>query len=299
MHPPLTQQALLLAGWLLWPLLALVLWQLWRRRGRSAWGWLLLGALLVLTWARFVEPQRIVLRQTTLHGTGVRADLALVSDLHLGAYKDTAFLRRLAARLEALPVEAVLVAGDLTDAPPARDQASLQALLAPLGRLRHPVYAVLGNHDQQRPGPDIDRPLRAALGALGVQVIEGRRVPMRGGWVLAGLGDRWAGKDDPRFLPTPAPQPTVVLAHNPDSAVRLSPTQAQLLLAGHTHGGQLRIPWLYRRVIPSAYGFDRGEQWLATAHGRVRVFTTTGTGETGLPLRLFDPPAIDLLHLRP
>ncbi|WP_240099239.1 metallophosphoesterase [Thermomonas flagellata] len=299
MHAPLIPQALRLAGWLLWPLLALALWHLWRRRGRSGLGWLLLGALLVLAWAWFVEPQRIVLRQTTLHGTGLRADVALVSDLHLGAYKDTAFLRRLVARLDALPVDAVLVAGDLTYAPSDRDQAGLQALLAPLGGIRHPVYAVLGNHDQQHPGPDIDRPLRAALAALGVQVIEGRRVPMRGGWMLAGLGDRWAGKDDPRFLPVPAPLPTLVLAHNPDSASRLSPAQARLLLAGHTHGGQLRIPWLYRRVLPSAYGFDRGEQWLTTPRGRVRVFTTTGTGETGLPLRLFDPPAIDLLHLRP
>ena len=52
-------------------------------------------------------------------------------------------------------------------------------------------------------------------------------------------------------------------------------------------------------MIPSRYGFDRGEQFLRTPHGRVRVYTTVGTGEIGLPMRLFNPPTIDVLDLRP
>ena len=73
---------------------------------------------------------------------------------------------------------------------------------------------------------------------------------------------------------------------------------ATLLLAGHTHGGQIRIPWLYRKVIPSRLGFDRGERLLPIPGGQVRTFTTAGVGEIGLPMRLFNPPTIDLLHLR-
>ena len=108
------------------------------------------------------------------------------------------------------------------------------------------------------------------------------------------------GKDDPGFLAAgPASGPTLVLAHNPDSAIALDPARVALVLAGHTHGGQIRIPWLYRHVIPSQYGFDRGEQFLHTPHGRVRVYTTVGTGEIGLPMRLFNPPTIDVLDLRP
>jgi uncharacterized protein len=117
---------------------------------------------------------------------------------------------------------------------------------------------------------------------------------------LAGLGDRWADKDDAGFLSaSPSSVPTVVLAHNPDSAIDLDPAMATLMLAGHTHGGQIRIPWLYRHVIRSRYGFDRGEQFLSTPRGRVRVYTTVGTGEVGLPMRLFNPPTIDVLDLRP
>ena len=51
-------------------------------------------------------------------------------------------------------------------------------------------------------------------------------------------------------------------------------------------------------MIPCAHGFDRGEQYAHAVDSPVRVFTKTGTGEIGLPLRLFNPPATDVLHLR-
>lgn len=290
----LIKQLLFHASWLAWPFLLWVLWRLREPRGRI-FGVLLLAFALVFIWARFIEPQWIRVHHTTLAGTGVQARIALISDIHLGVYKDTAYLQRLVRRLNQLDVDAVAIAGDLTYEPQGR---SLEAMFAPLAQVRVPVVAVLGNHDQQRPGPDIDLALRAALKAHGVQVIEGQIIDAAG-YRWAGLGDRWAGKDDAAFLrATPSALPTLALAHNPDSAMELSPGDARLLLAGHTHGGQIRIPWLYRKVIPSEHGFDRGEQWAVTPHGRVRVFTTAGVGEIGLPLRLFNPPVIDVLQLQ-
>ena len=291
----LIKQCLFYGSWLVWPFIAWLLWRLRERRGR----WLvalLLAACLLFAWARFVEPQRIHVQQTALTGTGARVRLVLISDIHLGVYKDSAYLQRLVDRINTLQADAVVIAGDFTYAP---DGQSLDAMFAPLGGLRLPAYAVLGNHDQQAPGPDIDAELRAALAMHRVEVIEGKTVRL-GGVRLAGLGDRWANKDDPAFLAAPSSSlPTLVLSHNPDSAIDLGPDLATLVLAGHTHGGQIRIPWLYRHVIPSRYGFDRGEQFLATPRGRVRVYTTVGTGEVGLPLRLFNPPTIDVLDLRP
>ncbi|AWV07260.1 metallophosphoesterase [Marilutibacter maris] len=291
------KQALFLGSYLALPVLAWLLWRLRRRQWRLLAG-AASAALLVFVWARFVEPQLLVVRETTLAGTGARTSLALVSDIHLGVYKRRDYLESVVGRLNALPVDAVLIAGDLTYEP---DGASLREMFAPLAAVRVPVYAVLGNHDQQAPGQDIDAELRAALAAHGVEVIEGRILPGPGGTRLAGLGDRWAGKDDPDFLKAaPATdRPTLVLAHNPDSAVELAPGDAALVLAGHTHGGQIRIPWLYPRVIPSAYGFDRGERLFETPQGTVRTFVTAGVGEVGLPMRLFNPPVIDVLHLRP
>ena len=66
-----------------------------------------------------------------------------------------------------------------------------------------------------------------------------------------------------------------------------------LAVAGHTHGGQIRIPGLYRRVIPTRYPFDRGLHTFPP----VPTFVTSGLGESGLPLRLFNPPVIDVLDI--
>lgn len=291
------KQLLFHGSWLVVPAIAWLLWR-WRRdrRHRAVLAVLLLGCG-VFAWARFVEPQLIRVDVTELCGTGMQARIALVSDIHLGVYKDRRFLERLVERLDALPVDAVVIAGDLTYEP---QRLVLSEAFAPLSALRVPVYAVLGNHDQQAPGPDIDAPLREALRAHGVRVIEGMAFTDARGIRWAGLGDRWAGKDDPGFLRTASdPTPPIVVAHNPDSAMELRPGEAAIVLAGHTHGGQIRIPWLYRKVIPSAHGFDRGEQTAPAAAGPVRVFTTRGVGEVGLPLRLFNPPTIDVLQLWP
>jgi len=217
----LIKQCLFHGSWLVVPFMAWLGWRLRERRGR----WLvalLLAVCLVFAWARFVEPQRIRVQETVLTGTGAQARLVLISDIHLGVYKDRAYLQRLVDRINTLRADAVVIAGDFTYEP---DGEPLERMFAPLETLQKPVYAVLGNHDQQAPGPDIDAALRAALATHGVQVIEGRRVTVRG-FGVAGLGDRWAGKDDPGFLAArPTSGPTLVLTHNPDSAIALDPAR--------------------------------------------------------------------------
>lgn len=297
MDKVLIKQLLFHGSWLVFPAIA---WLLWRWRS-SHHRWLLALLLIACTlfaWARFIEPQIIQVNQTVLRDTGTSARIALISDIHLGVYKNRQFLERLVDRINTLPVDAVVIAGDLTYEPEGSD---LQDLFAPLARLQAPAYAVLGNHDQQKPGPDVDQALRHALHALGVKVIEGQIITDAQGRQWAGLGDRWAGKDDPGFLRAAGALkgPAIVIAHNPDSAMQLRPSEAAIVLAGHTHGGQIRIPWLYRKVIPTQYDFDRGEQFARTPDGPVRVFTTRGVGEIGLPLRLLNPPTIDVLQLQP
>lgn len=292
----LLKQCLFYGSYFAFPFIAYLLWRM-RKPGKRLVGACLLAISLLFVWARFIEPQMIRVQETTLRGTGINARIILISDIHLGIYKDRGFLERVVTRINTLQTDMVVIAGDLTYEP---EPDSLPVMFSPLARIRQPVYAVLGNHDQQAPGPDIDIALRKALTGNGVEIIEGDIVNVDSGYRLAGLGDRWAGKDDPAFLKaSPANVPTLVIAHNPDSAMRLAPEDAALVLAGHTHGGQIRIPWVYRQVIPSTYGFDRGEQVAQAPGGDLRVFVTTGTGEIGLPMRLFNPPTIDVLQLRP
>ena len=89
----------------------------------------MLAACLLFAWARFVEPQRIHVQETVLTDTGAHARLVLVSDIHLGVYKDSTYLQRLVDRINTLQADAVVIAGDFTYEP---DGQSLDAMFAPL-----------------------------------------------------------------------------------------------------------------------------------------------------------------------
>lgn len=280
-------------SWLSWPLLGRQVWRLirhWARWSvaRRALALALLAVVLVFIDARFIERYRITVQETAIP-IGVPARVALISDLHLGLYKSPAYLDRVVDRLNELKPDAVLIAGDLTYDPD-RD---LTALLAPLKRLTMPAYSVPGNHDEERPGPRLDHVLHHTLESLGVTPVEYTHADL-GSFTLVGMGDRWAGKDGMAPVQAaPRGKPIVVLMHNPDSAMQLKPGMASLVLAGHTHGGQIRLPGLYRKVINSEHGFDRGLH----AWAPVPVYVTSGMGESRVPLRWLVPPVIDILDL--
>jgi predicted MPP superfamily phosphohydrolase len=286
--------------WLLWPAmigLAWLAWQQWlgRRRFRSVLAAAALGVCVCLTWGRFIEPHLLQVHETTLGSTcGVR--VALISDLHLGLYTRQDVLERLVDRLNTLNVDAVLVAGDWTYEP----SHDLQTAFAPLAKLRHPVLSVLGNHDEQHPGPPLKTDLLAALAAAKVQSIDGMRVPL-GRCELEGLGDLTA-RSAPRHLQALESQPSaadashrIVLTHNPDTVFLLPPGHATWLLAGHTHGGQIDLPLLTRRLLARVTegGFRQGVYTMKNAN----VFVTSGIGIDKFPFRFRVPPTIDVLTL--
>ena len=286
--------------WALWPLLAWLAWASVRalraqRTARAVAAIAASLACLALAWARFIEPQRLLVRETAL-GRDCGVQVALISDIHLGKYTRASDLQRLIDRLNTLPIDAVLVAGDWTFGPP-RD---LARAFAPLKQIKHPVYGVLGNHDEQMPGPPLTDDLREALAASNVQLIDDRYVPL-GRCTLAGVGDLYAGSADTHLRhmqidPPAAPTARrVLLTHNPDVATRMSPDTAALVLAGHTHGGQVHLPFLTTLALQrnNRSGFEQGLYVLPHA----RLFITPGIGMDLLPLRFFVPPTIDVLGL--
>src|SRR5690348_5108030 len=147
------QLAMFHGSWLLFPAMleaALILWNRARRRHwrRAIGAALVLLLALVGAWARFVEPNVLVVRATVVPAP-IDLNIALVADVHVGLFTRPDKLRQMVDRLNAMHVDLVLFAGDLTYDPP-RD---LGAALAPLRKLDKPMYAVLGNHDVQLPGP--------------------------------------------------------------------------------------------------------------------------------------------------
>lgn len=290
------QFALLHGAWLLVPLLLQSARKAIRRlregrRWRAGGAAVLAALCAVVCYARFVEPAELVVRRTVIPAP-IDLDIALVSDIHLGRFTRTAKLRQVVARLDRLHVGLVLFAGDLTYGPPK----NLAAALAPLRRLDAPMYAVLGNHDVQLPGPPIAHSIRAALAGSPVHFIAHRVIDFPA-FRLAGLYDWWSGRDDAAFLrELPRDKPLLVLMHQPHSLRALRGVDFALAMAGHTHGGQVYVPWLtdwlFRRTRDEKY--VDGD--YATPAGR--LFVTSGVGVTGVPLRFDCPPVIDVLELR-
>ena len=260
---------------------------------RKQWNrsFLLLLSLLctLFIWARFIEPHIIIVQEQTLD-LGIQKRIALISDLHLGVYKKELFLSKVLQKIEALQPDFILIAGDLTYEPKKED---IQQLFSPLKEIHIPVYVVLGNHDVEKPGPPIRDTLEQVLKGYNVNVLNNNMVSLEN-FTLVGLGSNWNEEDDVTLLDNFNEQDTViVLTHNPDTTLKYNNKNADLTLTGHTHCGQIRLPFIYRFVLPVVGNFDKG----LYNTGDTSLFITCGVGETGLPMRLFNPPQIDVLNL--
>jgi predicted MPP superfamily phosphohydrolase len=265
---------------------------------------LLLALALLASWAFWIEPARLVVREQELDVpnwpeqlAGLR--VALISDLHIGApHWDLQRLAELVQEANLRQPELVLLAGDylFTGArfgrwvEPESIAAELSQLKAPLGTL-----AVLGNHEWWS---DAQR-VRRALQQRGIVVLDNQVQRLAGNvpFYVAGIGDPFTGNDDVEgtLALVPPATPFLVLVHGPDVFPQVGP-RAALTLAGHTHGGQVWLPFVGRPIVPSSYG-----QRYAAGHvveGGRHLFVTTGVGTSILPVRFGVPPEIVLLNLR-
>lgn len=278
--------------------------------GRGLTGVLLAGLFALGLDAVCIEPARLVVRDvevrlpgwpTALHGLRV----AVLSDLHAGAPHLGADRRReIVARTNAARPQLVVLLGDyVVGGEPGSRFVEPEVLARELADLRAPlgVVAVLGNHDWWYDGPRV----RRALEAAGVRVLENDAVAVEvatpGGSVrlwMAGLGDQWTRRVDVAgaLRAVPPDEPVLLLTHNPDVFPAV-PARVTLTLAGHTHGGQVRLPVVGTPVVPSRYG-RRYAAGLVVEGGR-RLFVTPGLGTSILPVRFRVPPEISLLTLQP
>ncbi len=259
-------------------------------------------------WAACVEPNRLHVRTWKAPDIPQGAQpmrVVLVSDLHVGLYTRGHQLRRWVQRINELQPDAVVVAGDWTYNP----HLDLASDFSPLSALKAPVFAVLGNHDVQAPGPNLAEPLRETLSRLyGVQWLEGRMLTWKG-WQWIGLDDAWGGQPQPqiqRLWPASDAlsgdkrqqwERRLVVAHQPDTLGDLPQNAAFLGMAGHTHGGQIWLPKLTERVLN---GMSRLGWWSGRYSAHMgTIWVSSGLGTIGLPARLGVTPVLDVVELGP
>ncbi len=218
----------------------------------------------------------------------------LVSDLHVGPFLANGSLDRVLGRLMALRPDLVLVVGDVATSRIEEVEAAapvLRQLVAPLG-----AYAVLGNHDHYTREPER---VREILEASGIGVLHNRSARVGeadGGLAVAGIDDWNVGAPDlPAALEGVGPgHPVVLLSHNPDVLFEASARGVPLVLSGHTHAGQIRLPGLPVLARMSRYRLDHGRYRA----GGTELIVSAGLGAVGVPLRVACPPEAVLLRLR-
>ncbi len=263
---------------------------------------LLLAAVVlgILALGYYTATRDPVVRRLSVHLRDWPADAApmrvvLISDLHVaGPDTPPSRIARIVAQINALQPDLVLIAGDIeqerTISTRIYDADDASAPLAGL-RARYGTVAVLGNHDYSDAGTT-DLPPR--LAANGVTLLRNQAV-RRGPLTIAGADDLYHGKFRLGRLVHAAhalPGPTLVLSHTPDVAPVL-PADLPLVLAGHTHCGQIAPPLIGPLKTASRYG-HRYACGLIREPGR-DVLVTAGIGTSGVPLRIGAVPDLWLL----
>jgi predicted MPP superfamily phosphohydrolase len=227
-----------------------------------------------------------------------------ISDIHLGENLTAGQLERFVERVNALQPHVICITGDIVDSP----YPDIDDLLLRLARLRaaHGVFAILGNHDHYAGAERVEAKLRHLTNFTVLRdahtslIVNGERVH------IVGLDDR--GRDWARGVPAvaylgkvlptlPVDEPVLVLCHRPDIFPQAATGGVALTLSGHTHGGQLGVPWLNGRVRNLAEfitPFDRG---LYERDGSY-LYVNCGLGVTGQRIRLCTPREITLIKAR-
>ena len=271
-------------------------------RVHMLWRWwaLFWVAAIIAYRARFIAPWRVKYHYVDMD-RWLQKKIVLISDLHIGIFKNEHFLQNIVDAINQLEdVDIVVIAGDITYEP-LRHQ--IEKLLQPLASIRFPTYAVLGNHDTWQPWPDIADEIRRVLVQYGVEIIENKYID-KWAYILAGLWDFRAQEDDVTSLddicaqrPAQNPKPVICLVHNPDSTLKYEQRVVDITLAGHTHGAQIRIPWMkkwtYDMFLQLIGPFDHGVHYQKLGI----VYVSNGLGEVGVPRRRGSSPTIDILHL--
>jgi predicted MPP superfamily phosphohydrolase len=276
----------------------------WKKRIRIGVVAILLVLASLAFWVFLIEPNRLVVHSETIRLdnwprelSGLR--IAIISDIHTGApFINDKKLKDIVEMTNALNPDLIVLLGDYMSpnswhshrVEPVVTAAALKDMRAPLG-----IYTVLGNHDWWYSGERVRRAFEAnSISVLDDEVAE-IKWHDKSFW-LVGLADLWTRPQHiyETIARVPNGSTIIALTHNPDIFPRL-PQSVPLLLAGHTHGGQVNFPLFGTPIVPSRFGpkYTAGHLFEDGHH----LFVTTGIGTSILPVRFRVRPEIVILTI--
>jgi hypothetical protein len=240
-------------------------------------------------------PRRLRIAEAALSPTGWPQAMRplrilLLTDIHAGPFILPAVLSPILESLMVLEPDVVLIGGDIVTGGP-NDLDDFLGGFAALTRARLGAYFVLGNHEYFTPDP---AHVCDQLQSVGIQTLRNRSIRLEHGgssFGLGGLDDLVLGNPDWERLVAPLGTPHVLLCHNPDAFYEAEKRGIGLVLSGHTHGGQMRVPGWPPLVRQSRYCLDEG----VMAFGSSLLVVSRGIGASGLPWRIGVRPEALLL----
>jgi uncharacterized protein len=247
-----------------------------------------------------VHPVEIRLQNLPEAFRGFR--IAHMADFHYGEYSEPTFIRSVVERVNALRPDMIALTGDFISAGPMAERISIDFAYHCadlLGRLECPrKYASMGNHDVIVGRADVTD----ALQSRSIPVLYNDAIPIEKEgarlW-LAGVADALVGNDADLNAAIPrgrdaGKEPLILMAHEPDYADRVVGSGVDLMLSGHTHGGQIRIPFVpLMNLPPLGRKYVEGHFYF----GDLQLYVTRGVGTVGVPFRFRCPPEITLITL--
>ncbi|MCM3652428.1 metallophosphoesterase [Metabacillus litoralis] len=254
------------------------------------------------TYARHIEPALLDITKKSI--THPKIPLAFdgfkivqFSDTHLSEFFTLNKLNKIVTKINQLTPDLIIFTGDLMDEPNQYKQINniapiLQKLKAPFGK-----YAVYGNHDHGGYGTDIYRNVITMSGftllqneVTNVSMLDGNKIG------IAGLDDLMLGK--PNFESTlgnlKEDRFNILLAHEPDAALKAKAYNIDFQVSGHSHGGQIQVPF-YGPLITPPYSTVYSEGMYDV--GKMKLYVNRGLGTTRLPFRFLSPPEITIFTL--
>ncbi|MVP01766.1 metallophosphoesterase [Paenibacillus lutrae] len=275
------------------------------RRAFLGKGKIVVGAFLAAPfasygYARFAEPKwirttHVPLRMSRLPKAFDGMRIVHFSDVHIGPYLSPDELPQLMERIQSLNPDLICFTGDLYDYrvyDKARVTAALASLKAPLGK-----FAVLGNHDYYESPRETEKVFQSA----GFELLTNRSVPVVQGKSqirVAGVDDMWEGRPelDRALQGTTGQEFVLLLSHAPDFADIALERPVDLQLSGHSHGGQVRLPF-YGALTTPMHGKKYVDGLYKLGGGKLHVYTNRGIGMTLHPVRFWCRPELTVLTL--
>jgi uncharacterized protein len=257
-----------------------------------------LGLVVLREYARRVAPWQLSVERVEIRSARIPRALdgftiGQISDLHIGSFIRPAFIQRAVTMLNALQPDIVAITGDLKHDRGAEQDVhdALRGVRAPMGS-----YVTFGNHDHWNDAA-------ALLPAIAAQhtplLNKTRTLSLRGTPLhIVGVDDIWEGAHDlDRALAgIPADEPAILLAHEPDYADEAAARHPFVaMLSGHTHGGQVRLPFIGAPALPP---FGRKYVMGRYTINDMALYVTRGVGMALPTYRFLCPPEVTLVTLR-